>query len=217
MKNICLLILCSGISLAGFSQIKFGVKGGLNVSTYFFDPDPELDIEALASFHIGGFFTYSFTDNIGLQVELLYSGEGGRLTGEGFDDTGLLGGQVDTELKDRYSWLALPLLLKYHAASGLTAEAGLIFNFLLTAKTTSAISNDDTEVAIIQDFDESVNGIDTKLGLGLGYELASGLSFNGRFAFSLSNIYEQEYTDTFGFEGGLGVFQLSVGFPVFAK
>ncbi|MEM7109159.1 MAG: porin family protein [Bacteroidota bacterium] len=221
MKRILLLFISLAfLSTMCLAQIKVGVKGGLNVSGYNFDPDPENDnLKPLASFHLGGFMNYGISDNIGIQVELMYSGEGGRLTGTGIDDTGLLGGgEVDTELKDRYSWLALPILAKYHSNSGLTFEAGFIFNFLLTAETSGSLSNDDLEIAFIEDFNESTKGVDTRFGLGVGYELPSGLSFNGRLSFSLGNIYTQEFTDeNFDLEAGLTVFQLSAGFPIFAK
>ncbi|MEM9859314.1 MAG: porin family protein [Bacteroidota bacterium] len=220
MKKGILILLLMVISAVGFTQIKVGVKGGLNVSSYFFDPDPENnDIKALASFHLGGFLNYEVAENISIQAELLYSGEGGRLVGTGTDDTGLLDpGEVDTELRDKYSWLALPVLAKYSLSSGLTFEAGFAFNFLLSAETSFAVSDDNLEVALISDFNDSVKGLDTRFAIGAGYELASGLSFNGRYSFSLGNIYTQEYTDeNNGLEGGLGVFQLSVGFPIYAK
>ncbi len=206
------------INCSVFAQIKFGVKSGLNVSTIFFDPDPELDISPLASFHLGAFLNYGFTDNIGLQVELMYSGEGGRLTGETLGEIVGTVEDLDQELKDRYSFLCLPILLKYHHQSGFTAEIGPTVNFLLSAKSTNTLSNDDASLALTQDFDESVNGTDIKFALGAGYELASGLSFNGRFSFSVSNIFTQEYTDSVGGqEGFISMFQLSAGFPVFAK
>ena len=201
------------------AQIKLGVKGGLNFSSVFFDPDPEFDVTPLASFHLGGFFNYGFADKFSFQGELLYSGEGGRLTGETFDsidDT--ISEELDQELKDRYTFLSFPLLLKYHHPSGFTAEAGPTINFLLSAKTTSTLSNDDASLALTQDFDESVSGTDVKFAFGAGYELASGLSLNGRFSFSTSNIFTQEYTDNnAGVEGFISMFQLSVGFPVYAK
>ena len=87
-----------------------------------------------------------------------------------------------------------------------------------TVKTSYSFSNDTQEIAFIEDFNESVNGVDTRFGLGIGYEMASGLSLNGRYSFSLANIYTEEFTaDNNGLEGGLGVFQLSVGFPIYAK
>ncbi|MEQ8477496.1 porin family protein [Fulvivirga sp.] len=220
MRTVVLVIGFLAVATLSNAQIKLGVKGGLNVSGYFFEPDPENDdLKPLSSFHLGGFMMYSFADNFGLQVELMYSGEGGRLVGEDFDGTGLLGGgTVDSELKDRYSFLAFPVLGKYHSSSGFTAEAGIIFNILLKAKTSYALSNDTQEIAFIEDFNDSVNGVDTRFGLGIGYEMASGLSLNGRYSFSLGNIYTEEYTaDSNGLEAGLGVFQLSVGFPIYAK
>lgn len=219
-RTLLLLVGMTVLSTVCLSQIKIGVKGGLNVSTYFFDPEPDEDIKPLASFNLGAFLTYSFTDNIGLHTELLYSGEGGRLVTETTGDLGLGDGfeDLDFEIRDRINWLSLPVLVKYHSEMGITAEAGLIFNFLLKAKTTISLSNDDASTSISQKINDNLSGVDTRLGFGLGYELPSGLSFNGRLAVSLGNIYTQEFTDdNAGLEGGLTVFQLSAGFPIFAK
>ncbi|TRX62220.1 PorT family protein [Fulvivirga sp. M361] len=217
-KTLPLLVILLCISSLAFSQIKFGVKGGFNISTVSFDPDPDLDITPLASFHLGGFFEYTFQESMNLRAELMYSGEGGKLTGETIGQIIDNTEDLDLELKDKYSFLSLPVLFKYNHSSGLTLEAGPTFNFLLAARFTTTRKGEDARESISVDFDESVKGVDLKFAIGAGYELPSGLSFNLRYSASLSSIYTDEYTETNdGLEGTLSLFQISTALPVFAK
>ena len=212
----CLLLITSSIA---FSQMKFGVKGGFNISTIVYDPDPTLDISPMLSFHIGGFFEYAFEENLNFRAELLYSGEGGRLTGEAVreivEDQGLE--NVDLEFRESYNFISLPLLLKYNHSSGVSLEAGPTANFLLAARTSQSLKSDDARLVLTQDFNESVNSVDLKFAIGGGYELPSGLSFNLRYSFSLSNLYTDEQTELIDQEAMLSLFQISAGLPVFAR
>lgn len=218
MNRLLLIILLSSISIcSSLAQFKIGVKGGLNFSTIVLTPDTDLDITPLSSFHIGGFFNYGITENFGIQMELLYSVEGGRFLSE---TNGQIGDgpfeTLDLELKDKLTFFSVPLLLRYHHESGFTAELGPSFNFLLKARRSLTQSNTTSDLALTQDLEDTYTSADTKIAFGLGYELASGTSFNGRLAVSLANIQTEE-ASLDGSEAVISMFQLSVGFPLYGN
>lgn len=66
--------------------------------------------------------------------------------------------------------------------------------------------------------DESVtevyNTLNAALGLGLGYELASGLSFSTRYNIGLSNIAKDDDNFTDDYKSTLGTSQLSIGYKL---
>ncbi len=203
------IILCT-FSIASQAQIRAGVKGGGNISYTIFDPELVFDVKVLPGFHLGGFVHFGFADNLGVQAELLYSTQGTRIEEDAFG--------VEFELRDRLNYLAIPVLFKFTSGSGITAEIGPSFNLLLAAnrevEAPSVTGGTSTEEI---DVDDVYSALDIMLALGLGYELPSGLSFNGRFAFSLANAYDEETVDPAEEESFNAVIQLSVGFPVFGN
>ena len=197
------------------AQIKIGIKEGLNVASIdYTTPEFETETTALASFHLGAFLHYSLFEHFGLQAELMYSGQGAKIE---FTDFGIL-------TKNKLNYLSLPILAKYHAASGFTAEAGFSIDFLLSAKQSfekiDAINGSGFQLRE-RDLKDDLTGVDTKFLIGVGYEMASGLSFNARFAAGLGNISKPADIDDPTFigteESYNSILQLGVGFPLYGN
>ncbi|UII30461.1 PorT family protein [Fulvivirga ulvae] len=216
MKRILLIaaLFCMSVVLAN-AQIKIGIKEGLNIASIDYTTAVlETETSALASFHLGAFFHYSIVEHFGFQAELMYSGQGAKID---FKDFGIL-------TKNKLNYLSLPILAKYHASSGFTAEAGISLDFLLSAKQSyekiEGFSGSGFELTE-QDLKEGLTGVDTKFLFGVGYEMASGLSFNARFAAGLSNIsksLDENDPNYIGEEESYNsVFQLGVGFPLYGN
>lgn len=202
------LIFCA-FSIVSQAQIRLGVKGGGNLAYSVFDPEISFDVQPLLGFHLGGFAHFGIADNIGVQVELLYSTQGTRIDADAFG--------VQFELKDRLNYLAIPVLFKFTSSGGLTAEIGPSFNILLAANRTIETPSVTGTLTEEMDVKEVYSGLDVMLAIGLGYELPSGLSFNGRFSFSVANVYDEDQTDPADEEAFNTLFQLGVGFPVFGN
>lgn len=168
-------VLFAAIAVLGFmsvqaQDIKFGVKGGLNMSTLTGDAD----VDSKTSFYIGGLADFTVSDKFHVQPELLYSSEGGD------DDTGI-------------SYLRIPVMAKYYVNDSFNIQAGPELAF---------------KVATEEDaMDDITKSMDFALGLGAGYEMESGLMFDARYNFGLSNISDIDYLD-FGNAG----FQIGVGY-----
>lgn len=84
-----LLFLFATLVFSLNAQIRYGFKTGLNFAKFSGPSETDAEGKALETwdnvtgFHIGAAFGYSFTDNYGLNVELLYSKRGAKYIFDG--------------------------------------------------------------------------------------------------------------------------------------
>lgn len=168
MKKIVLSIMA--ILVFGFAnaqKTRFGVKGGLNVSSY--TGGNYYDAKSLIGFHVGGFAEIKVIERLAIQPELLFSTQGAKMEYPGESD-------YDSKL----NYLNIPVLAKFFITKEFTVEAGPQIGFLLSAK-------DDGEDA--KDFYKTT---DFGFNLGAGYSFTDNLSVNLRYTVGLSNIADYE-------------------------
>lgn len=76
MKKILLLTLL-GVSFYGFSQdVKYGLRGGYNISNLDFEPDATFTNEHRNSFYVGFFAEIGLSKAVSLMPEIQFSPEG---------------------------------------------------------------------------------------------------------------------------------------------
>ncbi|TXG35971.1 porin family protein [Seonamhaeicola maritimus] len=79
MKKTLLLAVLIGFStIYGFSQTKYGVRAGLNISNMDFKPDATFNNQHRNGFMIGFFGQYDLSKGVKLAPELQFSSEGGK-------------------------------------------------------------------------------------------------------------------------------------------
>lgn len=98
-------------SKGGDSNITFGVKGGVQNTTFTGDID---DVDAATSFYVGGLVDFTISETFHFQPELLYSVEGAD--------------------KASLSYLRIPLMAKYYVMEGLSLQAGPEVAFKIAAE-----------------------------------------------------------------------------------
>jgi len=83
MKGLFTLLFILTLSLNALAQDwSYGIKAGLNFSTFAGDPEKDdagatvEEFQRITSFHIGFGFSYAITDHIGARAELMYSQKG---------------------------------------------------------------------------------------------------------------------------------------------
>jgi len=86
----------------GSSDMKFGVKAGLNNSNFTGDADTD----AKTSFYVGGLVDFAVSEKFHVQPELLYSMEG-----------------ADNDEAD-LNFIRIPIMAKYYVAEGFSLQAG---------------------------------------------------------------------------------------------
>ena len=77
-KYLFVLLFVSFTSLCISQEIRYGVRGALNVSNLDFDPDAAFVNQHRNGFAFGGFVDFGFTEELSLLTELQWSAEGGK-------------------------------------------------------------------------------------------------------------------------------------------
>ena len=169
MKKIILAaIAVMAFGFANAQQTRFGIKGGLNMSTVVGgDVD---NTKSLVGFHVGGFAEIHVVEKFFIQPELLFSTQGTKFDGP-------LGEDYDTKL----NYLNIPVLAKYYIVDKkFSVEAGPQLGILLSAK----VDGED-----IKDFTRSV---DLGFNLGAGYNFTDNLSIGLRYTLGLSPLSDKD-------------------------
>ena len=107
MKRYLLAIVFLSFTTISMSQdIRYGIRGGFNISNLDFDPDATVENQHRNGFAFGGFVDFGFTEEVSIMTELQWSAEGGK------DET------------LRADYIKLPILLRVAASQRLTLGAG---------------------------------------------------------------------------------------------
>ena len=107
MKKYLLALVLMSLTSIGISQeIRYGVRGALNISNLDFDPDPTFTNQHRNGFAFGGFVDFGFTDKVSLLTELQWSAEGGK------------------EETLRADYIKLPILLRIALSDRFTVGVG---------------------------------------------------------------------------------------------
>ncbi|WP_029272292.1 porin family protein [Flavobacterium sp. KJJ] len=171
MKRIILTVLAiMAFGFANAQQTRFGVKGGLNVTT--FAGGNYWDAKSLVGFQLGGFAEIKIIERLSIQPEVLFSTQGAKLE-DSFGD-------FDTKL----NYINVPVLAKFYITKQFTVEAGPQLGFLVSAKQEG------------NDVKDSFKSVDTGFNFGAGYNFTDNVSVDLRYTVGLSNIADYDVNDT---------------------
>ncbi|HTH55638.1 MAG TPA: porin family protein [Cyclobacteriaceae bacterium] len=149
------------ICLANAQSFSIGARAGLNLAKQTVSGSGvTASADSRTSFILGGYATIMFSDKLGLQPELFYSGTGAKQ-----------GSAVE-----KINYLTLPVFLRYNVTENFHLLAGPQLGFLLSAK-------DDAG----NDIKDQVNSSDFGIVPGVGVDFGP---FNAglRYSLGLSNI-----------------------------
>ncbi|WP_420575349.1 porin family protein [Ekhidna sp.] len=164
MIRIFYVILVLG-SLSAYSQ-KSGFKGGLNIGNEkATQGGNSATATAKLSFMLGVYTEAKLSEQFFLSPELVYSIDGGKT--EGFGDT----------FTDNFSYLSVPLMLKYYATEKFNLHVGPQLGFLLTAKVKSSGGTADITSSLKKTNFSMAFGGEGNLGsVNLGLRMILGLT-----------------------------------------
>ncbi|MEZ2446417.1 porin family protein [Chitinophaga sp. RCC_12] len=188
MKKLILSgVLAIGTMLAVQAQnVKFGVKGGLNISKLT-DTDGS---KTLAGFHAGGLVNIGLNESWAIQPEVLYSAQGTKA------EKSVLWLTTSNTVKVNY--INVPVMVQYSIVPEFYLEAGPQVGFLTAAK----VKSGDVTV----DIKDDMQSVDFGLGFGFGYKFDMGLGISGRYNFGLTNVYDSDKVDSKNSVAQIGVF-----------
>ena len=109
---------------------------------------------------------YLLNEKVGLQSEILFSQKGSKST-EKDPDYFIL----------RINYLEIPLLLNYHTSNGILLQAGISFDYLISAKLDDGAGFADRK--------EPLKSFDFCYNIGFGYDVTENINLNIRFTYSI--------------------------------
>jgi hypothetical protein len=197
MKKTILIFLFAAGTMTAFSQgVSFGIKAGANLAKETAKYQGlSVSTDSKVNFMAGVYLTAMISSKIGIQPEVLYSGQGGQIT------------QAGTTFKDKFAYLNVPVLLRYQIVPMFSIHIGPQFGILMSAK------SDDGSGNGYQDVKAQYKSSDVALAIGAALDLPGGFNFGVRYVDGLSNIY----IDTSSGTVKNGVWQLNIGFKLFGK
>lgn len=185
--TIALLLLFgfSQVSNAQESNLKFGVKGGVNFSNL--TTNNTQDNKMLTGVNVGLFAKLPVTGSIAIQPEIYFTTKGSKLT---YNNV-FVDGTADFDL----NYLEIPVLLVLNLTENFNVHAGPYASYLVSSKVKNAsdVSINNFEGNIdSKDF----NKFDTGLLVGVGLDIHS-LSIGVRYNFGLIKVgKERDYNGT---------------------
>ncbi|WP_406844393.1 porin family protein [Flavobacterium soyae] len=172
-------IILSAIAIFAFGftnaqQTRFGVKGGLNITSFSGDNDSN----ALIGFQVGGFAEIKVIERLSIQPELLFSTQGAS-----FD---AIGNNNDIDYKLNY--INVPVLAKFYVTKQFTVEGGPQIGFLVSAKRDG------------NDIKDAYKSTDLGFNFGAGYNFTDNFSVGIRYTVGLSGVVDGgDYDDIYDY------------------
>jgi hypothetical protein len=174
MKNsIVVIIAISFLSLQSVraQETAFGIKAGVNLSTLKVD-DPETTYDSRTGYHAGVFLRGKF-DKIAIQPELLL------FTQKGFGNSALQG-----KYEDSFTYVSVPIMLKFYPAAGLNIQLGPQFGFLIDGER----KYPNAVIPYKKDITEAYKSSDVSVSIGGGYDFDFGLNLDVRYNLGVKDI-----------------------------
>lgn len=202
MKKI--FVLAAGLLFAGAvhaqSPVRFGIKGGLNLSNIIKDNgNNDFDTKINPGFNAGVTVDINLIEGVAFTPEVLYSTKGYKLTsGAG-------------EFTQTTSFIDVPILASIKlGGSGLNLVAGPQVSFLMSTKNKFENGFGSVDQEIVEDdsdrFKKSlVGGV-----VGLRYDINENIDFHGRYALDFQKNNENGSSRTPEFKNQ--VFSLGFGY-----
>ncbi|MEN2414851.1 porin family protein [Flavobacterium mesophilum] len=205
MKKIILsAVAVMAFGFANAQEVKYGVKGGLNLSNFSGDTEG-VNLKSKAGFNVGGFVEIKLSDKFAIQPELLYSTQGAKADNQQEE----IGDVIYTaDVCFNLSYINVPVMFKYYVADKFNVEAGPQIGFLTSAKTKTTVEGFSGSNEM--DVKDAFESIDFGLNFGAGYDFTDHFNAGLRYNLGLANIAKTDAGDDTKLHNG--VFSLSVGY-----
>ncbi len=168
MKKFFLIGLGFFFLSSSYSQVQFGVKGGLNLATvrYIYTDNSKARI----GWNAGALAEIPIQDNLLVRPELLYSSKGFAFSASGTNNAGSL----------RLNYIAIPVLFGYRFNSKSKLLLGPEFGFLRKAVSKSS--------GISTDMTSSFRHFDVGFDLGLAYNVTKAIGAEVRYNYGFKDL-----------------------------
>ena len=185
IKKSILIILLACISISGFAQYRFGLSGGISVSSLTGKDFSATDFPKIGM-TAGFFYEYEFKRNFSLFFEPLFEQKGAQYTYYPRFDT-------EVNVNNRMNYLSLPLMAKINFGRGFNyyLTTGLSLSYLLSYQSEVYAYTGGYELPADPFFPYSYNKLDAGASLGFGI-MWKEVFLDFRYIHGLRNLYDAE-------------------------
>jgi len=174
LKRFLFILVFITSSFSAFSQVKFGIKAGGNLTGATFGNVPDnVSVEnptMRLSYHAGGFSVIPVSERLSLLLEVLYSNKGFTVDQEGYEYA-----------KIHLHYINLPVLLNYEIIENLYLGIGPELGYLISGK--SKFDDRTEEVGYIYN-----KKFDVGIDAGIEYKFDTFFNIGLRYNYGLTNI-----------------------------
>lgn len=199
MKKLILgiAVIMSGAALAqtttpsssmGMSDVRFGIKAGMNVSSLTDEAGLD-DQGSKIGFNAGVFATIPVAESFSIQPELLYTQYGDK-----YDDTTIAGNRYS--IARNHDYLAIPVMFQYNFVPNFYLEAGPEFGFLVNAKQKLKNETQNETISLSDDYKESLSTFNLGIGIGAGYYFTDNIGITARYVAGVTDVAEDRAANT---------------------
>jgi hypothetical protein len=196
-RNILSVIAFMLFVFASAQEVKFGIKGGFNLSNWAGDTRG-MNLKPIFGVNAGVLVQIKLSEKLDIQPEFLYSTQGTKMKNvrATISDT-----YYNGDIKWNLSYINIPILFKYSSDNKSFIEAGPQVGFLTSAKASTKLTQYSQTVK--QDMKEAFESIDFGFVVGVGFNITPNLLADLRYNIGLSNIAKTESGDNTKIRSGV--------------
>lgn len=161
------------------SDVRFGIKGGMNVSSLSDDGALE-DQGSKIGFNAGLFANIPIAESFSIQPEVLYTQYGDKY------DQVVLGNRYSRAR--HLDYVAVPVMFQYNFIPNLYVEAGPEFGILVNAKNKFKNETNNDVITESGDYKDDLNSFNLGIGLGAGYYFTDNIGITARYVAGVTDI-----------------------------
>lgn len=163
------------------SDVRFGIKGGMNVSSLSDDGSLE-DQGSKIGFNAGVFATIPVAESFSIQPEVIYTQYGDK-----YDYRAPISNDRISYAR-HLDYVAVPLMFQYNFIPNLYVEAGPEFGFLVSAKNKLKNESNNDPLNTTGDYKDQLNTFNLGIGLGAGYYFTDNIGITARYTAGVTDV-----------------------------
>jgi hypothetical protein len=193
MRKIYLAVVLSLVAAVAVNAQGLGIKAGINLANFAFDPELEESLDMLFGFHAGIVYEVELTDALFFGPGLMFSQKGSKFSFNEYDDD--FESEININAKTIINYLEIPLNLVYKMDLGganLVFKAGPYLGYAINGKEKLEMDVMGTSINVSEDIEfgsgeDQMRRLDYGINAGVGLEF-TGFKIGAQYGLGLSNL-----------------------------